>query len=98
MKSKTPTPKKRQTYSPQFKDQALERAERDGVKKAAQDLKIDEAMLYSWRSKQRQIGQSLEVQKLQEAEMARLRRENARLAEEVEFLKKAAAYFAKPPK
>lgn len=98
MMSKTPASPKRKTYSPQFKEQSLERAERDGVKKAAEDLKIDEALLYSWRTKRRQMGQSFEAQKLQDAEMARLRRENARLAEEVEFLKKAAAYFAKQPK
>jgi transposase len=43
-------------------------------------------------------GGLLEDQKLQQAEMARLKRENARLEEEVAFLKKAAAYFAKLPK
>jgi hypothetical protein len=35
-------------------------------------------------------GGLLEDQKLQQAEMARLKRENARLEEEVAFLKKAA--------
>jgi transposase len=52
-------------------------------------------MLYSWRSKRRQTGQPFEEQKLQQAEVARLKRENTRLEEEVTFLKKAAAYFAK---
>jgi transposase len=55
-------------------------------------------MLYSWRAKRRQTGKPFEDQKLQQAEMARLKRENARLEEEVAFLKKAAAYFAKLPK
>lgn len=54
--------------------------------------------MYSWRAKHRQTGQSFEEQKLQQAEIARLRRENARLEEEIAFLKKAAAYFAKQPK
>lgn len=55
-------------------------------------------MLYSWQAKSRQTGQSFEEQKLQQAEIARLKRENARLEEEVAFLKKAAAYFAKQPR
>ncbi len=55
-------------------------------------------MLYGWRTKKRQGGDTLENQKLQQAEMSRLRRECARLAEENAFLKKAAAYFAKESK
>jgi len=89
---------KRNKYSPQFKEQALERAGKDGVPKAAKDLGLAPAMLYSWQAKARQTGQPFEEQKLQQAEMARLKRENARLAEEVAFLKKAAAYFAKEPR
>lgn len=88
----------RKRYSPQFKEQALERAARDGVAKAAQDLGIAEAILYSWRAKRKQTGQSFEFQKLQQAEMAQLKRELARLEEENAFLKRAAAYFAKQPK
>lgn len=88
----------RKSYTPQFKEQALELAEKLGVPKAAQDLNIAEPMLYSWRAKRKQTGQTFEVQKLQQAEMAHLKRENARLEEENAFLKKAAAYFAKQPK
>jgi transposase len=89
---------KRNKYTPEFKEQALERAKQDGVPKAAQDLGIAQAMLFSWQAKNRQTGQSFEEQKLQQAEIARLKRENARLEEEVAFLKKAAAYFAKQPR
>lgn len=96
--NKTSQRVRRKKYSPQFKDQALERAERDGVQQTAKDLGIDEAMIYSWRSKQRRCNQPLEQQKLQQAELARLKRENARLEEENAFLKKAAAYFAKDSK
>lgn len=88
----------RQKYSPQFKDQALERAEKDGVPRAAKDLGIPEQMLYSWRSKRKQGGTSLENQKLQQAEMVKLRRENERLQEENAFLKKVATYFTKESK
>ena len=90
--------KQRQKYSPQFKDQALERVSKDGVPQVAKDLGLSEAMLYSWRAKQKQGGSSLENQKIQQAEFARLKREVARLAQENEFLKKAAAYFAKDTK
>lgn len=38
----------RKKYSPQFKDQALERAEKEGVPQVAKDLGIVESMLYSW--------------------------------------------------
>ena len=85
-------------YTSQFKEQALERADRDGVPKVAQDLGLAEGTLYAWRAKRRQTGQPFEDQKLQQAELARLKRDNARLEEEVAFLKKAAAYFAKLPK
>lgn len=88
----------RNKYSPQFKDQALERAAKAGVAQTAKDLGIPEAMLYSWRTRQRQSGQPLEQQKLQQAELTRLKREVSRLEEENAFLKKAAAYFAKEPK
>ncbi|KTD02399.1 transposase [Legionella geestiana] len=85
----------RNKYSPQFKDQAVERAAKEGVPQVAKDLGIAEAILYSWRSKKKQGGTTLEHQKLQQAELARLKRECARLAEENVFLKKAAAYFAR---
>ena len=87
--------RKRKKYSPQFKDEAVLRAEKDGVTQVAIDLGIAESMLYLWRSKREKGGNSLENQKIQEADIARLKRENARLEQENAFLKKAAAYFAK---
>ena len=97
-KEDTTTRSVRNKYTAQFKEQALERAEKDGIPKVAQDLGLAEATLYAWRAKRRQTGQPFEDQKLQQAELARLKRDNARLEEEVAFLKKAAAYFAKQPK
>lgn len=88
----------RKKYSSQFKDQALERSVKDGIVQVAKDLGIKESMLYYWRSQQKQGGDSIENQKLQQAELSRLKREVARLAEENAFLKKAAAYFAKESK
>lgn len=88
----------RQKYSPQFKDQALERAKREGVPQVARDLGIKESMLYYWRSQKALSGTPLENQKMQQAEMARLKRENDRLQEENAFLKKVATYFTKESK
>ena len=85
----------RKKYSPQFKDQALERATKDGVSQAAIDLGISESMLYYWRTQQKKGGDTIENQKLQQAEMAKLKREVARLQEENSFLKKVATYFTK---
>jgi transposase len=82
-------------YSPQFKDQALERAAKDGVPQTAIDLGISESILYAWRAKQQQGGDSIENIKLQQAELSRLKRENMRLQEENSFLKKVATYFTK---
>ena len=99
MKAKTnKVTKTRKTYAVEFKEGALAVAEQQGVPKAAADLGLPEPMLYGWRVKKRHTGQTFEDQKLQQAEMARLKRDNARLEEEVAFLKKAAAYFAKQPK
>jgi transposase len=90
--------KTRQKYSPQFKDQAIERAEKDGVPQVAKDLGIKESLLYYWRSQKKHGGSSLENQKLQQAELSRLKRENQRLQEENAFLKKVATYFTKESK
>jgi len=98
MKAKKDVTKVRNQYSPEFKKQALERAEKDGVAATARDLNLNESQLYAWRQKQRLEGLTTEDQKLQHAELARLKRDVARLEEENTFLKKAAAYFAKQPK
>ena len=90
--------KTRNQYTPEFRKQALERAEKDGIAAVARDLGLQESQLYTWRQKRRLEGLTTEEQKLQQGEMARLKRDLARLEEENAFLKKAAAYFAKQPK
>lgn len=47
--------KPRQKYSPQFKDQAVERALQDGVPRVAKDLGIPESMLYYWRAQKNKV-------------------------------------------
>lgn len=50
----------RKKYSPQFKDQALERADKDGISQVAKDLGLAEALLYSWQAQRQRCGSSLE--------------------------------------
>ena len=99
MKAKQQGDKKaRKQYSTEFKEQALKRAEKDGVAAAARDLGLAESQIYGWRQRRRLEGLTTEEQKLQHAELARLKRELARVEEENAFLKKATAYFAKQSK
>ena len=80
------------------KKQAVDRTQKDGVPVTAKDLGLHESQLYAWRHKARLNSQTTEEQKLQLGDNARLKRDVARLEDEVAFLKKAAAYFAKLPK
>jgi transposase len=98
MKAKQNEKKTRNKYSPEFKQQALKRAEKDGVAVAARDLGLAESQIYGWRQRHRLEGLTTEEQKFQHAELARLKRELARVEEENLFLKKATAYFAKQSK
>lgn len=82
---------RRTKYSAQFKEQAVERAKKEGIPKIAKDLGIHQAMLYTWRRQLEKTGVPFEDQKIQDAELARLKREVSRLSEENAFLKKATA-------
>lgn len=98
MKSQSVKKQVRKQYSPEFRKQALLRADQDGVAVTAKELGLHESQLYAWRAKARLAGQTGEDQRLMQSDHARLKREVARLEEENAFLKKAAAYFAKQPK
>ncbi|WP_425508274.1 IS3 family transposase [Tahibacter amnicola] len=89
MTKKVVAKKTRNRYSAQFKEQALARAEKDGVAIAAKDLGLAESQLYSWRLKSKQAGQMTEEQRAILADHARLKREVARLEEEVNLFKKS---------
>jgi len=96
---------KRRTFTREFKFEAVRQLTEEGrsTSEVAKELGIRPDMLRSWR---RQVegraglgsadvfpghGQMPSA----EDELKRLRRENERLGQENEFLKKAAAYFAK---
>ena len=64
----------------------------------ARDLGLAESQLYAWRKQASGASSVTEDERLHLAEFAKLKRDKARLEEEVAFLKKAAAYFAQLPK
>jgi len=89
------TPRK---YSAEFKERAVKLAveSEQSIAQTARDLGVNENTLHTWIGKYyREERPEKEVQDehLYE-ELKRLRKENARLKEEREILKKAAAYFA----
>ena len=86
---------RRRRYSPEFKTEALGLAEQVGVAGAAKQLGLHESQLYAWRKKARYEASRSETEKELATENARLKRQLAKQAEELEILKKASAYFAK---
>ena len=90
-----PTVKK---HPAEFKERAVKLAvESDQpIAQTARDLGVNENTLHTWIGKyHRTERQEQEVNDEHVyAELQRLRKENARLKEEREILKKAAAYFA----
>lgn len=93
------TKRKRRTFTPEQKAQALRLAEELGnVSQAARDLGMPPELIYRWR-KQAEIdagrGPSGALTTDEKKELTKLRREVKTLRMECDFLKKATAYFAK---
>jgi transposase len=92
---------KRNKYPRELKIEAVKRVVEDRVPQShvARELGIPANTLAVWkRLYQKDPEHSFPGngrQKPDDAELTRLKRENARLKEELEILKKAAAYFAK---
>lgn len=56
MKAKKEVKQAPNRYSPEFKKQALERADKEGIATVARALGLKESRLYSWRQKRRLEG------------------------------------------
>ena len=85
-------------YPAEFKERAVKLAveSEQPIAQTARDLGVNENTLHTWIGKYHRVErQEKEVhdEHLYE-ELKRLRKENARLKEERDILKKAAAYFA----
>lgn len=92
--------KPRKTYTREYKIEAVRMTTEGGVPvaQAARDLEINENTLHNWRRQFRQWGAAPNAGKealSQAEEIQRLRRDNAKLREERDFLKKAAVWLAK---
>ena len=92
--------KTRRSYTEAFKEEAVRVVQESGhsVAQVARDLGIADHLLYRWRAEQQQAegrGQTRQSLRAEQAEVIQLRRENAILKQERDFLKRAAAFFAK---
>jgi transposase len=90
---------KKKGFTQEFRDTAVQLAVtgNKSIAAVAEDLGIESWRLYGWVStwKKRQIKEGGPEAKASLDQLAQLQKENKRLKEEVEILKKAAAYFAK---
>lgn len=101
--STSPPPKKprrRRTFTPEFKAEAVRLATQPGrsIRQVAKELDLSESCLSDWVKQAKVNQRSSSTGPLttdERAELAQLRRELRVAQEERDFLKKAAAYFAK---
>src|SRR2546423_1852591 len=91
-------------YSKEYRENAIRLCESRGghVAEVARELGLKYQTLYNWCWNARNVDRESSGGKPREAELEtkddelkRLRRENKRLEEDLEILKKAAAFFAK---
>ncbi len=93
-------------YDQAFRQEAIRLALTDDktIAQTARDLGIKEPVLYAWISKAKKSTEHFKdgEKRLSSAklidELTRLKKENARLKEEREILKKAAVFFAEEQK
>jgi len=92
-------PEQRRKFSPQFKAEAVQMVFETGkpIAEVARDLGINEGTLGNWVNAWRRAHPEPEQQltPVERARMSELEEENRRLRMENEFLKKAAAFFAR---
>ena len=89
----------RRRFTAEFKAEAVRRLLEGGrgLSEVATELGLSPGQLGAWRNERLAAGsaEALARRKAEQAETQRLRRENKRLEEEVEILRKAAAFFAR---
>ena len=89
----------RRRFTVEFKAEAVQRLLEGGkgLSEVATELGLSPGQLGAWRNEHLAAGsaEALAQRKAEQAELQRLKRENRRLEEEVEILRKAAAFFAR---
>jgi transposase-like protein len=92
------TKQTRRRFSPDYKEEAVGRLSEPGAThgSVAGELGITPTQLKTWRLELEAAGSgaSIATQKAEAAELTQLRRDNKRLKEKVEVLRKASAFFA----
>ena len=92
-------PRRRRAFTPEFKAEIVELCQRGdrSVGQVARDFDLTETAVREWvRQAERDAGTGDGGLTSDERdELAQLRRENRRLTEDVEILKRATAFFAK---
>ena len=92
-------PERRRKFSPQFKAEAVQLVLETGkpIAEVARDLGINEGTLGNWVNAWRRDNPEPEqpLTPMERARVTELEEENRRLRMENEFLKKAAAFFAR---
>ena len=93
-------PRRRRSFTPEFKAEMVELCQRGdrSAGQVAKDFDLTETALREWvRQAERDAGtrQDGGLTSSERQELAELRRENRRLREDVEILKRATAFFAK---
>ena len=90
----------RRQFTDAFKSEAV-RLTRDAgrpVAQVARELGISDNVLYRWKTEQQQVvsqGRTRQAVRAEQDELTRLKRENETLRKERDFLKRAAAFFAR---
>ena len=88
-------PSSRRRYTDEFKTEVLSLAERVGVSEAAGQLQLQTSQIYSWHSQAESRKNRSALEQALTTENAKLKRQLAEKEQELQNVKKAAAYFAK---
>src|SRR3954454_9896016 len=94
-------PRTRRSFTPEFKADIVERCRRGdrSIGEVARDFDLTETAVREWvRQAEVDAGERAGLSSAERAELAELRRENRRLREDVEILRRATAFFAKEPR
>jgi transposase len=87
----------RRQFTDEFKSEAV-RLTRESGRPVAQELGISYDVLYRWMTEQRHVesqGRTRQSVRAGQEELTRLKRENETLRKERDFLRRAAAFFAR---
>jgi len=91
-------PRPRRSFTPEFKADIVERCRRGDrtIGQVARDFDLTETAVREWaRQAEVDAGERDGLSTEEREEIAQLRRENRRLREDVDILKRATAFFAK---